>query len=197
MNWELIIGSYGYIGLLVGTFLEGETILILAGFAAHLGYLHLPWVILVAFLGTLSGDQLFFYLGRRQSRFVLEKHPAWHRRLDRVERLFERYQTLLILGFRFLYGLRTVTPFVLGRSGVAPGYFFVLNTVGAMVWSLVVGIAGYLFGNILKIIIGDIKRYELEAFGAIAIIGGLIWGVHFYRSRRKKFPEQIGSIEKP
>lgn len=197
MNWELIIGSYGYIALLVGTFLEGETILILAGFAAHLGYLHLPWVILVAFLGTLSGDQLFFYLGRRQSRFVLDKHPAWQRRLDRVERLFERYQTLLILGFRFLYGLRAVTPFVLGRSGVAPGYFFLLNTVGAVVWSLVVGIGGYLFGNILKIIMGDIKRYELEAFGAIAIIGGLIWGVYFYRSTRKKFPEKIGSIEKP
>ena len=197
MDWELIIGSYGYIALLVGTFLEGETILILAGLAAHLGYLHLPWVILVAFLGTLSGDQLFFYLGRRQSRFVLDKHPAWQRRLDRVERLFERYQTLLILGFRFLYGLRTVTPFVLGRSGVAPGYFFVLNTVGALVWSLVVGIGGYLFGNLLKIIMGDIKRYELEAFGAIAIIGGLIWGFYFYRSRRKKFPEKIRSIEKP
>jgi len=197
MNWELIIGSYGYIALLAGTFLEGETILILAGFAAHLGYLHLPWVILVAFLGTLSGDQLFFYLGRRQSRFVLDKHPAWQRRLDRVERLFERYQTLLILGFRFLYGLRTVTPFVLGRSGVAPGYFFVLNTVGALVWSLVVGIGGYLFGNLLKIIMGDIKRYELEAFGAIAIIGGLIWGIYFYRSRRKKFPEKIGSNQKP
>jgi membrane protein DedA with SNARE-associated domain len=197
MNWELIIGSYGYIALWVGTFLEGETILILAGFAAHLGYLHLPWVILVAFLGTLSGDQLFFYLGRRQSRFVLDKHPAWQRRLDRVERLFERYQTLLILGFRFLYGLRSVTPFVLGRSGVAPGYFFLLNTVGAMVWSLVVGIGGYLFGNILKIIMGDIKRYEIEAFGAIAIIGGLIWGVYFYRSRRKNFPEKIESSEKP
>ena len=197
MNWELIIGSYGYIALLVGTFLEGETILILAGFAAHLGYLHLPWVILVAFLGTLSGDQIFFYLGRRHSRFVLDKHSSWQRRLNRVERLFERYQTLLILGFRFLYGLRTVTPFVLGRSGVAPGYFFLLNTVGAMVWSLVVGIGGYLFGNILKIIMGDIKRYELEAFGAITIIGGLIWGFYFYRSKRKKFPEKIGSIEKP
>jgi membrane protein DedA with SNARE-associated domain len=197
MNWELIIGSYGYIALLLGTFLEGETILILAGFAAHLGYLYLPWVILVAFLGTLSGDQLSFYLGRRQSRFFLDKHPAWQRRLERVERLFERYQTLLILGFRFLYGLRTVTPFVLGRSGVAPGYFFLLSTVGAMVWSLVVGTGGYLFGNLLKIIVGDIKRYELEAFGAIAIIGGLIWGVCFYHSRRKKFPEKIGSIEKP
>ena len=197
MNWELIIGSYGYIALLLGTFLEGETILILAGFAAHLGYLYLPWVILVAFLGTLSGDQLSFYLGRRQSRFFLDTHPAWQRRLERVERLFERYQTLLILGFRFLYGLRTVTPFVLGRSGVGRGYFFLLSTVGAMVWALVVGIGGYLFGNLLKIIVGDIKRYELEAFGTIAIIGASIWGVYFYRSRRKKFPEKIGSIEKP
>jgi hypothetical protein len=40
---------------------------------------------------------------------------------------------------------------------------------------------------------GDIKRYELEAFGAIAIIGGLVWGVYFYRSSRKKFLKEIGS----
>ena len=186
MNWELIIGNYGYYALLVGTFLEGETILILAGFAAHLGYLYLPWVILVAFIGTLSGDQLFFYLGRRHSRFVLDKHLAWQGRLDRVQRLVERYQTLLILGFRFLYGLRTVTPFVLGRSGVPPGYFFLLNILSAMVWSVAVGMGGYLFGNFLKILVGDIRRYEMETFAAIALIGAFIWGIYFYRSGRKK-----------
>jgi membrane protein DedA with SNARE-associated domain len=197
MNWALIIGSYGYFALLVGTFLEGETILILAGFAAHLGYLYLPWVILVAFIGTLSGDQLFFYLGRRHSRFVLDKYPAWQSRLDRVQRLFERYQTLLILGFRFLYGLRTVTPFVLGRSGVSPRYFFLLNTLSALVWSAAVGVGGYLFGNFLKLILGDIRRYEFESFGAIACIGGLIWGIYFYRSRKKRLLKRIESIKKP
>ena len=197
MNWALIIGSYGYFFLLAGTFLEGETILILAGFAAHLGYLYLPWVILVAFIGTLSGDQLFFYLGRRYSRFVLDKHPAWQSRLDRVQRLFERYQTLLILGFRFLYGLRTVTPFVLGRSGVSPGFFFLLNTLSALVWSVAVGTGGYLFGNFLKLIMGDIRRYEFESFCAIVSIGGLIWGIYFYRSRRKKVLKSIEPIKKP
>ena len=197
MNWALIIGSYGYFALFVGTLLEGETILVLAGFAAHLGYLYLPWVILVAFIGTLGGDQLFFYLGRRYSQFVLDKHPAWQRRLDRVQRLFERYQTLLILGFRFLYGLRTVTPFVLGRSGVSPGYFFLLNTLSALVWSVVVGIGGYLFGNFLKLLLGDIRRYEFESFGAIAGIGALIWGIYFYRSRRKNFLKRGESIKKP
>jgi len=197
MNWELIIGNYGYFALLVGTFIEGETILILGGFAAHLGYLYLPWVILVAFIGTLSGDQLFFYLGRRHSRFVLDKHPAWQSRLDRVQKLFERYQTLLILGFRFLYGLRTVTPFVLGRSGVSPTYFFLLNTLSALVWSVAVGIGGYLFGNFLKLIMGDIRRYEFEAFFGIAGIGSVIWGIYFYRSRRRNFSKRIDSTKKP
>jgi len=195
MNWELIIGNYGYFVVLVGTFLEGETILILAGFAAHLGYLSLPWVILAAFIGTLSGDQLFFYLGRRNSRFILARHLVWQGRLDRVQRLFERYQTLLILGFRFLYGLRTITPFVLGRSGVSSGYFFLLNTLSALVWAAAVGIGGYLFGTFLKIIMGDIRRYEIEIFCAIAIIGGLIWGTYFYRSRRRKFLKRNESIK--
>ena len=187
MSWELILGKYGYFTILAGTFFEGETILILGGFAAHLGYLYLPWVILAAFIGTLSGDQLFFYLGRRHSEFVLDKHPSWQIRLERVQKLFEQYQTLLILGFRFLYGLRTVTPFVLGRSGVSPGYFFILNTLSALVWSMAVGIGGYMFGNLLRLIMGDIRRYEFESFLGIAIIGGLIWGIYFYCSRRRKF----------
>ena len=46
--------------LMAATFLEGETILVLAGLAAHQGYLVLTWVILAAFLGSLCGDQLFF-----------------------------------------------------------------------------------------------------------------------------------------
>ena len=39
---ESLIDTYGYLTILIGTFLEGETILVLGGFAAHRGYLHLP-----------------------------------------------------------------------------------------------------------------------------------------------------------
>lgn len=59
MSLESLVTSYGYPAVLVGTFLEGETILVLAGFLAHRGYLDLPLVILTAFLGTFTGDQLF------------------------------------------------------------------------------------------------------------------------------------------
>jgi membrane protein DedA with SNARE-associated domain len=46
--------------LLSAPFFEGETILILAGLAAHQGYLSLPEVIAAACLGSFCGEQLFF-----------------------------------------------------------------------------------------------------------------------------------------
>lgn len=63
------LSHYGYLALLIGTFLEGETILVLGGLAAHQGYLDLAGVILAAFAGSLMGDQFFFLLGRRRSAY--------------------------------------------------------------------------------------------------------------------------------
>jgi len=60
MPLDRLIDTYGYWAILVGTLLEGETILLLGGFAAYQGYLALPWVILAAFIGAFCGDQLFF-----------------------------------------------------------------------------------------------------------------------------------------
>lgn len=58
MTAESELIKYGYAALAVGTFLEGETILVIAGFLAHRGYLSMDLVILSAFLGTFFGDQL-------------------------------------------------------------------------------------------------------------------------------------------
>ena len=183
MTFESLINTYGYGAILVGTFLEGETILILGGFAAHRGYLALPWVVVAAFIGSLSGDQLFFFLGRWHSQTVLSKRPAWKARVDRAERLLNRFQTPLILGFRFLYGLRTVTPFVIGMGPVPSAKFFLLNGAGAMLWAIAVGTGGYLFGAVLSVAIGNVEHYEIEVLGAIAVVGALIWAIYFSRRR--------------
>ena len=180
------MGIYGYLAILIGTFLEGETILVLGGFAAYRGYLYLPWVVVAAFIGSLFGDQLFFFLGRWHSQKVLARHPSWRKRVNKAQRLVEQYRTPLILVFRFLYGLRVVVPFVIGMSTVPTLHFILLNVVGALVWAMVVGTGGYLFGSALEILIGDIKHYEAQVLGAIAVVGALIWVIHFYRRRKRK-----------
>jgi membrane protein DedA with SNARE-associated domain len=179
MSLEAFFGTYGYPALLVGTFFEGETFLVLAGFAASLGYLDIPWVILVAFVGTLSGDQLFFYLGRRHSAMVqsfLDYYPAWQNRIGRVQGLIERYQTALVFVFHFLYGLRIAFLLVIGLSRIPAGKFFILNFFSALVWAIVIGMVGYLFGSALAMIVGDLKDLENYILVGIAMIGG-IFGV--------------------
>ena len=47
----------------------------------------------------------------------------------------KQHQNLLILGFRFLYGLRSVTPFVIGMSGISWLRFALLNVIGAGIWA--------------------------------------------------------------
>lgn len=181
---EHLIRSYGYLAVLVGTFLEGETVLVLAGIAAHLGYLQMPWVLLTAFAGALSGDLLYFFLGRRHGLAILSKHAPWQPRVVKLQQLLARYHSPLILMSRFLYGLRMVTPFTLGLGHVRPGKYVCLDGISVLAWTVAVGTGGYLFGNVLEIIIGDIKRYELAIMSVIAAVGIVIWAVCYYRRRR-------------
>ncbi len=179
-----LISTYGYAAIAIGTFLEGETVLILGGFAAHRGYLELPWVLLSAFLGTLTGDQFYFFVGRIKGRALLEKRPGWQARSEKVFSLLAKHEAWLILGFRFLYGLRTVTPFVVGASKISTIRFLSLNVCGALVWSIVIGVLGYLFGHSLEILIGDIKRYEFRLFLGIATLGLIVWITHLLTKSR-------------
>jgi membrane protein DedA with SNARE-associated domain len=184
MTLESIVENYGYLAVWIGTFLEGETVLVMGGFLAHRGYLELPWVIAVAFAGTFFGDQLYFYLGRRHSQVLLARRPAWQARIGKAQALLERHQALLILIFRFLYGLRTMLPFVIGMSRVPWSLFVLLNALGALVWAIAIGFAGYLFGQALEIVLTDIEHYEHEVLAVIAVAGFLFW--LFHRVRRKR-----------
>lgn len=184
MSAEQLITHYGYIAILLGTFLEGETILVIAGYLAHRDYLELPFVITAAFAGTFLGDQLYFYIGHFKGQDFINKKPAWKLKSARVFGLLDRHQTLLILGFRFIYGIRTVTPFILGSSGISPLRFFLLNFCGALTWAIVIGSLGYYFGQVLEFFIGRIKSYEKWVVIGLILFGAVVWLIYKWRDRK-------------
>ncbi|RDJ93015.1 hypothetical protein B4Q13_24855, partial [Lacticaseibacillus rhamnosus] len=81
----------------------------------------------VATLGSMCGDQLAYYLGRTRGAALLAKRPHWQARVAKARRLFERHKVPVMIGFRFLYGLRNVTPLIIGVSGVSYRIFALLN----------------------------------------------------------------------
>ena len=181
---ETFIEHYGYLAVLIGTFMEGETVLVLGGFAAHRGYLDLYLVITAAFTGTVLGDQLFYFLGRKHSQAVLNHRPKWQPRINRARQMIDKHRILIILSFRFLYGLRTVTPFTLGIANVPARIFVPLNILGALVWSVATGFAGYFFGHALELVFGHLKQIEHWIMIGIVLFGGIIWVVYFKGSRQ-------------
>lgn len=183
---QSLIEQYGYLALLVGTFFEGETILVVAGFLAHRGYLHLPLVALVAFAGSYAGDQMFFFLGRRYGPALIEKRRRLRIRTRKVLRLLHRHHLPITLGFRFLYGIRTVTPFAIGMSGLSPWRFLLLNGIGAMVWAWCVGALGYAFGSAMESIMGHIKHYEMWLALGIVGAGAVLWLITWLRNRKEQ-----------
>lgn len=188
MNFEPFVEHFGYAAVLVGTFFEGETILVIAGFLAHQGYLELGGAIAAAFAGSLLGDQLYFHIGRWKGPDFIASRPSLARHRHKVEGLLHKHRVWLILGFRFVYGLRTVTPFVLGASQVSARLFFALNSISAIAWATVIATAGYYFGTALDAVLGQVKEYELLVMGLLAGSALILWLVRLlvWRNRDKK-----------
>ena len=183
MTLEMFVTTYGYPALLAGSLLEGETIVIIAGILAHSGYLQLPWVIGIAFCGAFCADQIVFQVGKRRGKRFLEKRPHWEPRIKRVRRFLVGYELIAVLGYRFIYGMRTITPIVIGASGFATRRFVFLNLCSTFLWAVVISSAGYFFGNVIEALLKDFQRYELAVILFVAAVFGAIW---FYRYRLKK-----------
>jgi membrane protein DedA with SNARE-associated domain len=186
MNLQQMLIDYGYIAVFVGCLLEGETILVLAGFAAHQGYLSLPLVMLVALCGGTLGDQMFFFIGRYWGAALLGRVRWLARRAPTVNRLLLKYDAVLIVGVRFMYGLRIAGPIVIGMSDVRRRRFLTFNVIGAAIWCVLIPGAGYLFGQSLQLFLVDVEKYEGAAAAvliALVVVAGL---AHRWFSHRRK-----------
>lgn len=183
MTLQSVIESYGLLAVFVGAFLEGETVLVLAGYAAQRGYLKLPEVIAVAMIAGWLGDQVYFFLGRWRGRWIFARFPALKERAQRVDGLLHRYHLLLIPAIRFMYGLRIVGPIVFGAGQVSSARFLLLNLLGAAIWAPLIAGAGYLFGHAVQLFLQDVERYERWALAAIVLFGLGAWAFHRWRGR--------------
>ncbi len=180
-----LLHQYGYLIILGWTFLEGETIVIVAGFLAQKGILN-PWLIaLSAFAGSLCSDQLMFTLGKHKGQGILRRFPSLDKNSAKARRMLLKYETPLILGFRFVYGMRNVTPILLGISGVSHLKFLLLNIIGAGVWALVFSFGGYYFGHIFTKYTHNLANAELWLIGFILLVVAAVFAVRRARHRRE------------
>lgn len=175
-------GDLFYLITFVWTALEGETFVIFAGLAAQKGALNVWLLFLAAWLGSMFGDQVFFFIGRRFGTRILEHMPKLKPGVERALGWLEKYAVVFILSYRFMYGLRNVSGVAIGLSHLPWKRFAMLNAVAAFVWASAFVGFGYLFGDVIKhmrhkqeVVESSVHEITLTVLGlfAVLIIGRL------------------------
>jgi membrane protein DedA with SNARE-associated domain/membrane-associated phospholipid phosphatase len=183
--------------------LPGETILLAAGFFASEGHFHLGWVILLAALGAILGDNLGYFLGARlarpflarRGRFLLLTPP----RLEAMEAFFARHGDKTILFARFISGLRVVAAIFAGLSRMRWRVFASYNAAGAFLWASSVGLLGFFFGQSWDLLEKWVGLGGLIALGVVAMALLLVTLLRHARALRTSvaalLPKALGRRE--
>ena len=186
---ETFLHTYGYFAILLLTFLEGETIVILAGIAAAQDLMSPVLVALSGFAGSFLGDQLYYTIGRRYGHPLLDNKPHLKPKIEWAFRLVRKYQALYILSFRFIYGVRNVSPFVIAISGVTRWRFMLLNALSALIWAVIFTSGGYFFGHAMEHLLDGYYGVIMPFLGLASIAGVIAVGYRQLKWRKhSRFP---------
>ncbi len=138
----------------IGLPLPAVPFLVAAGALVGMGQMTLGMAVGSAILAALAGDQVWFELGRRRGRPVLN----WLCRISleptscvrRTEDFFARHGVRSLVVAKFVPGLSTIAPPLAGIVGLAVPQFLLYNGLGTILWvGSGIGL-GYVFSDQLE-----------------------------------------------
>jgi membrane protein DedA with SNARE-associated domain len=166
----------------------GETVLIAAAIYAGAGQLNIVAVGVTGFVAAVLGDNVGFAIGRYGGRALAERWGRYvfltPKRLDKAQAFFDRQGGWIVVGARFVEGLRQANGIIAGISGMRWLRFLACNMLGAALWVGTWVTAGYFAGHHITTIYDAVTRYSLYAAGA-AVVLVAVWLAFHLRHRRR------------
>lgn len=142
---QQLISDYGYLGLYLffsgdtmGVFLPSKSILAFIGVLINKGFFNFPGVLVSTVLGSLTGVTISFFIGKKIGKPFAQKYGKYialtEGRLSNAEKWFNKYGPPVIVIAYFIPGLRHVTPYLMGITGVQYSTVMFFSAIGASLW---------------------------------------------------------------
>lgn len=140
-----------------------DTLTVTGAYLALLGKLSLSAVMVVAVLGGFCGAFILYYLGKTKGRaFFIKPGRKYFGKsdLNKVERWMERYGNLVLIGARFLAGVRSLVAIAAGIGNIEKYRFSFLTLSGFIIWNGVLVGAVYLLRESMRDFGGILSSYS-------------------------------------
>lgn len=169
-----------------GVPVPGESILLFASFLAYSqGTMQLRWIIPVAIVACVLGDNLGYWLGLRGGRPLLERYQRFFRispaSLEKGEKTFARFGALTVFLARFIFGLRVIAGPLAGVLRMPWRRFLLFNVLGATVWVIVISVVGALFGRHWERVMEVMGEVNTGILIVAAVVIALLWWRYRFR----------------
>jgi membrane protein DedA with SNARE-associated domain len=158
----------------LGVPLPGESLLIFTAILAGRGDMSFPALLVSAWAGAVTGDNLGYLIGRMLGHRIISRYGGkiglTAQRLRRVEAVFARYGPVTVAFARFVNVLRQLNGVVAGTMEMDWWQFLAFNALGGALWVLAWTMAGFYLGRHGEHIAALVHRAGLLGVAAAAIV---------------------------
>ena len=190
-----LMKEYGYVILYLWSILEGESGLIMAGLLTANGDMSLYIAIFVAGLGGFTGDQIYFYIGRYNKKYVHKKFKGQRRKFALAHLLLKKHGWPIIFMQRYMYGLRTIIPISIGLTRYDAKTFAFINILSAWTWATVTIVPVWYFGEEILALLKIAKQHWYFAIPFALIFISTVY-YYFNKATTKKEKEYATKLDK-
>jgi membrane protein DedA with SNARE-associated domain len=184
---EQLFAQYGYVVLWLGLPLDaialpippGNTTLTYTGYLCYKGVLYLLPALAAAYIGSLLGITITYWLGNTLGIALFERYGKWLRlkteHLEQTRKAYEKYGNIMLLFSYFMPGVRQFFGYFAGIIHVPYRIFSFYAYIGSALWVLVFIGVGYVFGNQWQFAFTLVERFFKYIFiGFLCLIAFVI-----------------------
>ncbi|MCL4523699.1 MAG: VTT domain-containing protein [Acidobacteria bacterium] len=173
-------------GLFVGFFLPGDSLLVSAGIFAASGHLDLMWLLILASICAVVGDQFGYLIGRSAGHALYKRDDSMFfkkKHLQKAHDFYEKYGGKTIVIARFVPIVRTFAPAVAGAAEMNYRKFVSFNVFGGILWVFSTVLLGYFMGRLIGV--DRVNKYIHIIIIVVVFLSILPGIIEFLRARAK------------
>src|SRR5574344_1286438 len=170
---EQFIQDWGYIALFLYSFVGGFLALAIAGAFSYAGDLNIYITVIVAGVSNFIGSQFLFYFAKYNKSYMDETVNKHRRKVAMVKTMLKKYGSFMIFIQKYIYGVKTLVPLVMGISAYNPFKYTVLNAIASAIWAIVIGYISFTAGKLLLSFADDFKYVGF--FTVLLVLGILVY----------------------
>jgi len=171
---EALIKDWGYIILFFYSFGGGFVALATACVLSASGQIDFTTSLVVAGVANFIGDQVLFLLARYNKTYANNLLGKYQRYVAKTENFMLRFGSFAIILQKYIYGIKTLIPLLIGLTHFSSKKFVIYNLLGTILWTLIIGWVFYYLGSSITNFSNDFKYFS------IGIILILIFGSAYY-----------------